>query len=112
MKKREKKKKRIFLVCSSMSSFTSRSQTDGRLWAASPQTGVARPAADLTLPCRGGQEASVTDSVFLGKLFVHTRTINQHVVLSHDRWLFDFVGNGLTTQILFHSQEKEKKKQK
>lgn len=108
MKKR-KEKKRIFLVCSSMSSFTSRSQTDRRFWAASPQTGVARPAADLTLPCRGGQEASVTDSVFLGKLFVHTRTINQHVVLSHDRWLFDFVGNGLTTQILFHSQEKEKK---
>ena len=107
MKKRKKKKDLSCLFLHEFFRFPS--QTDGRFWAASPQTGVARPAADLTLPCRGGQEASVTDSVFLGKLFVHTRTINQHVVLSHDRWLFDFMGNGLTTQILFHSQEKKKK---
>ena len=81
----EKKKKKKDLLCLFLHELLGfPSQTNWRFWAASPQTGVARPAADLTLPCRGGQEASVTDGVFLGKSFVHTRTINQRVGLSHD----------------------------
>lgn len=81
-------------------------QTDWRFWAAGPQTGVARLAADLILPpaADGGLEALLTENIFMGKLFVHTWTVNQHVVLSYDG--FWFCGKCLTTQILFHSQEK------
>ena len=107
MNEKKEKKKRIFLVCSSMSSFASRPRPTGGFG----QQALRQewPGQSLTSPYPAeGAKRPVTDSVFLGKLFVHTRTINQHVVLSHDRWLFDFMGNGLTTQILFHSQEKKK----
>lgn len=54
---------------------------------------------------RGRREHAETDDIFLGTLVVGSWTLSQHIVLScHGFWL---CGKCLTTQILFHSQEKK-----
>lgn len=83
-------------------------QTDWRFRATGPQTGVARPAADLIPPPAaegGGKHWLQTTFLWASKLCVRTRTVNQHVLLSCNG--FWFCGKCLTTQILFRSQEKK-----